>query len=79
MFHGFFVYVYRKVPNLRRTLEGNKIVDHPDVDHSDRLSAPLQLHLHCQLNTWLQWVGKRQLQDETRNINGLGLGASNIR
>ena len=34
----------------------------------DPLSALLQLHLHSQLNTWLQWIGERQLQDETRTI-----------
>ena len=33
-----------------------------------RLSALLQLHLHSELNTGLQWTGQRQLQDETRNI-----------
>ena len=26
------------------------------------------------LNTWLQWIGQRQLQDETRNIEVLGFG-----
>ena len=31
-----------------------------------RLSVLLQLHLHSRLNTWLQWNGQRQLQDETR-------------
>ena len=44
-----------------------------------RLSALLQLHLHSQHNTWLQWIGQRQLHDETRNINVLGLGATYIR
>ena len=44
-----------------------------------RLSAVHQLHLHSQLNTWLQWIGPRQLRDETRNINVLGYGASYIR
>ena len=43
------------------------------------LSALLQLHLHSQLNTWLQWIGQKQLQDKTRNIYVLGLGASYIR
>ena len=28
----------------------------------------LQLHLHSQLNTWLQWIRQKQLQDETRSI-----------
>ena len=32
------------------------------------LSALLQLHLHSRLNLWFQWIGQRQLQDETRNI-----------
>ena len=26
------------------------------------------------LNSWLQWIGQRQLQDETRNISVLGFG-----
>ena len=42
------------------------------------LSALLQPHLHSQLNTWLQWIGQRQLQDEPRNIYVLGLGATYI-
>ena len=40
-----------------------------------RLSALLQLHLHSRVNTWLQWIGHRQLQDETRNIKVLEFGA----
>ena len=28
-----------------------------------RLSALLQLYLHCRLNTWIQRIGQRQLQD----------------
>ena len=42
-----------------------------------RLSALLQLCLRSRLNTWLQWTGRKQLQDELRNI--LGLGAVSIR
>ena len=30
--------------------------------------ALLQLYLHSRLNTWLQWTGQRQVQDEPRNI-----------
>ena len=41
-----------------------------------RLSALLQLRFHHRL---LQWIGQRQLQDETRNIQVLGLGAAYIR
>ena len=33
-------------------------------------STQLQLHLHSHLNTWLHWIGQRQLQDEMRNISG---------
>ena len=39
----------------------------------------LQLHLHSWLNTWLHWIGQRQLQDQTRNIKILGFGAFYIR
>ena len=40
------------------------------------LSALLQLHLHSPINTWLQWIGQRQLQDETRNVWALVFGAT---
>ena len=36
-------------------------------------------YLHCLLNIWLQWIGLRQEQDETRIIYVLGFGASYIR
>ena len=68
----------RKVSNIRRTLVGNKIVDHSDVVEQ-RLSALLQLHRHSQLNTWLQYIVQRQLQAEKRNIQVLAFGASYIR
>ena len=56
---------YRQVSNISRTLIGNNIVDNSDVVGA----APmLQLHLHYRLNTWLQWIGHKQLQDETRII-----------
>ena len=44
-----------------------------------RLSVLLQPHLHSRLNIWLQWIGQRQLQDETRNLYVLGFGAPFIR
>ena len=65
---------YRKTSNISRTLLGNKIVDNSDAVGAF-LSAPLQLHLHSQLNTWLQWVERRQLREDTRNIWTLGFGA----
>ena len=54
---------YRKTYYIRRTLQSNKI-----VDHSDEVPALLQPHPHSRLSTWLQWIGQRQLQDDTRNI-----------
>ena len=51
--HMTQLHKYRKVPNIRRALVGNKIGDNSE----HRLSALLQLHLHPQLNTWLQWIG----------------------
>ena len=75
---GVLCGMHRKVSNISRTLIGNKIVDHLDVVGAS-LSALLQLHLHSQLNTWLQWIGQRPLHDETRNIYVLGLDVSYIR
>ena len=44
-----------------------------------RLSALLQKHLHSWLNIWLQWIGQRQLQYETRNILVMVFSAIYIR
>ena len=46
--------IYRQISNISRTLVGNKIFDHS--------------HLHSQLNTWLQCIGRRQPRDMTRII-----------
>ena len=71
-------HTYCKVSNIRRTLVGHRIVDHSDVVGASPVgAAPTTYSLS--LNTWLQWIGQRQLQDETRNIYVLGLGASYIR
>ena len=42
------------------------------------LLALLRLHLHYRINTWLHWIGERQLRDETRNSDVLGFDASYI-
>ena len=42
-------------------------------------SALLQLHHHSRLNTWLQWIGQRQLQDERSIFSVLGFEAPYIR
>ena len=60
---------YHQASDIRYTL-GNKIVDHTDVVGASPV-ALLQLHLHSQLNTWLQWIGQRQLQNEMRSISVL--------
>ena len=57
------MYIYRYTSNISRTLIDNRIVDHSDV-----VSALPQLHLHSRLDTCLQWIGQKQLQDEMRNI-----------
>ena len=44
-----------------------------------RLSALLKLHLRSQHNICFQWIGQRQLHDETRSIQVLGFGAPDIR
>ena len=65
---------YHETSNKTSTLVGNKTVEDSDV-----VSALLQIHLHSPLNTWLQLIGQRQLQDETRNNEVLGFGAPYIR
>ena len=57
---GPWEHYYHQTSNISWTLGTNKIVD--------RMSASLQLYLRSRLNTWLQGIGQRNLQDETRNI-----------
>ena len=47
---------YRKTSTIRRTLDGNKI-----VDHSDEVG-----HLHSRLDIWLQGIRQRKPQDRRR-------------
>ena len=69
---------YRKVSNIRRTVVGNIIVDHSDVVGASPVGAAPTTSSFSTY-TWLQWIGQRQQQGETRNIYVLGLGASYIR
>ena len=55
---------YRHNSNIRRALVGNNIVDHSDVHVVWRCSN----HIFILNTTRLQWIGQRQLVDETRNI-----------
>ena len=66
-----FVHMYQQTSKISRTFVGNEIVGHSDVGHS----ALLQLHL----NSGLQWIGQKHLQDETRDILVLGFGATYFR
>ena len=62
---------------IRGTFVGNKIVDHSDVvGASPAGAAPTT---YSRLNTCLQWIWQRQLQDETRIIPVFGFGAAYIR
>ena len=63
--------IYRQTSNISGTLVGNKIDDHSDVVGAAPVgAAPTTSSLS--IDTWLQWIGQRQLQDETRNISFLG-------
>ena len=57
----------------RHHVAGKRIVNHSDVVGA-LLFALRQLHLHSRHNPWFQWIGQRQLQDETRISLVLGLG-----
>ena len=61
---------YPQTSDIERTLVGIKIAGHSDVVVEALLSALLQLHINSRLNTWLQWIGHKQLQDETRKVLG---------
>ena len=48
--------------NIKHTSVGNIILDYWDVVVALPIGA-VQLHLYSGLNTWLQWIGQKQLQD----------------
>ena len=61
------IHKYHQTSNISCTFVANKIVDHSDVvGTSPAGAAPTTFH--SQLNTWLQLIVQRQLQDKTRNI-----------
>ena len=65
-----------QVSDINCPLISNRIVVHSDAIGAS--STLLQVHLYYRINTWHQWIGQRQLQDETRNISvwefGIGTG-----
>ena len=55
---------YRQTSNISCTLVGNKIVDHLDVVGA----SPVGVAPTASSFTTVKRIGKRQLQDETRNL-----------
>ena len=51
---GYGIVQYRRISNISYTLVGDKRVDHSDVGASP-------------VGTFFQWIGQKELQDETRN------------
>ena len=51
---GYRIVQYRRISNISYTLVGDKRVDHSDVGASP-------------VGTFFQWIGQKELQDETRN------------
>ena len=65
---GINEFVYLSTAHLKLytlTLVGNKIVDHSNVVGSSSVGAAPTA---SSFSTWLQWIGQRKLQEETRNI-----------
>ena len=63
---NYFSYLmYRQIFNIRRTLVGNKIVDHSDVVGASPVGAAPTT---SSFSSWLQYIAQRQLQDETRKV-----------
>ena len=71
---------YRQTSSIRHTLVGTTIIDHSDVVGAAPVgAAPTQLHLHSELNIWLQWILQRHLQDEKRYILALEFDVTYIK
>ena len=62
----------------KSTISVQAMIETQNVFHGfeqNSKSALSQLNHHSRLNTWLQWIGQGQLQDETRNIYVWGFDA----
>ena len=58
---------YRETSNISRTLVGNKIVDNSDVVGASPVgAAPTTSSFSTEHR--FQWIERRQLQEDTRNI-----------
>ena len=63
----YVLLLYCQTFDIRGTLVGNKIVDHSDVVGASP-GGTASTTSSFSINTWLQWIQQRQLQDKTRNI-----------
>ena len=66
---------YCQTPNISCSLVGNKLFDHSDVVGASPVDAAPTTSSFS--NTWLQWIGQRQLQDETKIIYVFNIGSGN--
>ena len=66
---------YHKTSNISRTVVSNKIVDNSDVAGASPVGAAPTTSSF----TWLQWIERRQLQEDTRDIWVCGFGATYTR
>ena len=65
---------YRKTSNISRTSVGNNIVDNSDVVGASPVgAAPTTSSFPTY--TWLQWIERRQLQEDYKKHLDLGFGA----
>ena len=59
---------YHQTSTISCTLVDNNIVDHSDVVWASPVADAPTTSSFSTKKPWLQWIGQRQLQDETRNI-----------
>ena len=72
-----FLQTHCQTSYVNLILVGNKIVDESAVVGA--LPVGIQIYLHSRLNSWLQWNGQWQLEDETKNIYVLRFGAPYVK
>ena len=60
--------MYHQITDIRRTVVGNKIVDHSGVVWASPVGAAPTTTSDFRINTLLQQISQRQQWDKTRNI-----------
>ena len=76
--HRKEIFSHCETSNIGCTLVSNKIVHHSDCSWSIGCRRCSNIFIF-DINIWLQYIAQRQPQDETRNIDVLGFGASYIK